>query len=52
MYFRFTKDIRGLRVALVDDVCTTGYTLIAFAEACRLAGAEVICAYTLSSTNK
>lgn len=50
--FRFTKDIHGLRVALVDDVCTTGYTLIAFAEACRLAGAEVICAYTLSSTDK
>ena len=50
--FRFTRDIRGLRVALVDDVCTTGYTLIAFAEACRLAGAEVICAYTLSSVNQ
>ena len=50
--FRFKRDIRGLRVALVDDVCTTGYTLIAFAEACRLAGAEVICAYTLSSTNR
>ena len=47
--FRFTRDIRGLRVALVDDVCTTGYTLIAFSEACRLAGAKVICAYTLSS---
>lgn len=47
--FRFTRDIRGLRVALVDDVCTTGYTLMAFAEACRLAGAKVICAYTLSS---
>ena len=50
--FRFTKDIRGLRVALVDDVCTTGYTLMAFSEACRIAGAKVICAYTLSSTNK
>ena len=50
--FRFKRDIRGLRVALVDDVCTTGYTLIAFAEACRLAGAEVICAYTLSSVNQ
>ncbi len=49
--FRFTRDIRGIRVALVDDVCTTGYTLMAFAEACRLAGAEVACAYTLSSTN-
>ena len=50
--FRFKQDIRGLRVALVDDVCTTGYTLIAFAEACRQAGAEVICAYTLSSSTK
>ena len=50
--FMFTRDIRGLRVALVDDVCTTGYTLIAFSEACRLAGAEVICAYTLSSTTR
>ena len=50
--FRFTKDIRGLRVALVDDVCTTGYTLMAFSEACRLAGAKVICAYTLSSANR
>ena len=48
--FRFKRDISGLRVALVDDVCTTGYTLIAFAEACRLAGAKVICAYTLSSS--
>ena len=50
--FKFMRDIRGLRVALVDDVCTTGYTLMAFAEACRLAGAKVICAYTLSSTNR
>lgn len=49
--FRFKQDIRGLRVALVDDVCTTGYTLMAFAEACRLAGAKVICAYTLSSSS-
>ena len=48
--FRFTSDIRGLRVAIVDDVCTTGYTLMAFAEACRREGAEVICAYTLSSS--
>lgn len=50
--FRFKRDIRGLRVALVDDVCTTGYTLMAFSEACRLAGAKIICAYTLSSTNR
>lgn len=49
--FRFKQDIRGLRVALVDDVCTTGYTLMAFTEACRLVGAKVICAYTLSSSS-
>ncbi len=50
--FRFTRDIKGLRVALVDDVCTTGYTLMAFAEACRLSRAKVICAYTLSSSTQ
>ena len=49
--FMFTRDIRGLRVALVDDVCTTGYTLMAFTEACKRAGANVICAYTLSSSS-
>ena len=48
--FTFTRDIKGLRVALVDDVCTTGYTLTAFAEACERAGAVVVCAYTLSSS--
>ncbi|MBR1438457.1 MAG: ComF family protein, partial [Synergistaceae bacterium] len=50
--FRFKSDISGLNVALVDDVCTTGYTLTAFAEACRIAGANVICAYTLSSSTE
>ena len=49
--FAFKRGIRGLRVALVDDVCTTGYTLMAFAEACRHAGAKVVCAYTLASTS-
>ena len=49
--FRFKHDIKGLRVAIVDDVCTTGYTLTAFSEACRRAGAFVICAYTLSSSS-
>lgn len=48
--FRFMSDIRGLRVAIIDDVCTTGYTLMAFAEACRREGAYVVCAYTLSSS--
>lgn len=47
--FRFTRDIYGKRVALVDDVCTTGETLSCLAETCRREGAEVVCAYTLAS---
>ena len=48
--FRLTKDIYGKRVALIDDVCTSGNTLSCLAETCRREGAEVICAYTLAST--
>ena len=47
--FRFTKDICGLRVALVDDFCATGRTLSCLAETCRREGAQVICAYTLAA---
>ena len=47
--FRLTRDIYGKRIALVDDVCTTGNTLSCLAETCRREGAEVICAYTLAS---
>ena len=48
--FRFTRDLYGKRVALVDDVCTSGETLSCLAETCRREGAEVVCAYTLAST--
>ena len=34
---------------LVDDVCTSGGTLSCLAEACRLRGGIVVCAYTLAS---
>ena len=47
--FGITLDISGKRIALIDDVCTTGSTLSCFAEACRKSGAIVECAYTLSS---
>ena len=47
--FRLTRDIFGKRIALVDDVCTSGNTLSCLAETCRREGAELICAYTLAS---
>ena len=47
--FRLTQDIRGKRIAVVDDVCTSGMTLSCLAEACRREGAIVVCAYTLAS---
>lgn len=47
--FRIKIDLRGKRIALVDDVCTSGMTLTCLAETCRRAGAIVVCAYTLAS---
>jgi len=43
--FAFDYDISGLRIGLVDDVCTTGSTLAALAKAARSSGAESICAF-------
>jgi predicted amidophosphoribosyltransferase len=40
--------IRGRRVALVDDVCTTGTTLLECAEVLRAAGAAAVFAITVS----
>ena len=47
--FIITGDINGLRIALVDDVCTTGITLMRLAEVCRDSGAIVKYAYTLAT---
>ena len=47
--FRLTRVIEGKRIALIDDVCTSGNTLSCLAETCRLEGAVVVCAYTLAS---
>jgi len=43
--FAFDDDISGLRVAFVDDVCTTGSTLAAVAKAARSCGSEAVCAF-------
>lgn len=40
--------LRGLRVALVDDVTTTGATLTAAAKAARSAGARAVRAYVVA----
>jgi len=42
------RSLRGLRVALVDDVTTTGATLTAAAKAARSAGARAVRAYVVA----
>jgi predicted amidophosphoribosyltransferase len=48
--FGFDADIAGLRVGLVDDVCTTGTTLARLAEAARDRGAEVLGAFAAAGS--
>lgn len=43
------EEIKGLRVAIVDDVCTTGATIARLAAVCGDAGAEVAGAYAAAS---
>ena len=50
--FRIIFNVKGLRVAVVDDVCTTGATLLRLSEALEKAGAIVVCAYALSSVGE
>ena len=48
--FDVSPKLRGLRVALVDDICTTGATLTRLAAACESAGVPVVAAYTAAAT--
>lgn len=46
--FTCRGSLAGQRVALIDDVCTTGSTLEACAEALRAAGVSTVWAFTLA----
>lgn len=48
--FSAAEAVRGRRILLVDDVVTTGSTLLAAAEAVRDRGGEVVAAATVAST--
>ena len=50
--FTIPKNIKGLKFAIIDDVCTTGMTLLRFSQACENSGGRVIGAYTLATVSE
>ena len=50
--FRIIRNVSGMRVSVVDDVCTTGATLMRLSEALENHGAIVVCAYALSAVSE
>jgi ComF family protein len=50
--FRVTRDLKGARIAIVDDVVTTGATVNALARALRAAGAVLCIAVAVARTSE
>ena len=50
--FRVTRDLTGARIAIVDDVVTTGATVNALARALRAAGAARCMAVAVARTSE
>ena len=50
--FIIPQNIHGLNVAIIDDVCTTGMTLLRFSQACKSSGGHVVGAYTLTTVSE
>ncbi|MFA6981448.1 MAG: phosphoribosyltransferase family protein [Patescibacteria group bacterium] len=46
--FRVCKDVKGKKILLVDDICTSGSTLISASNELYLAGAKVVECFALS----
>ena len=49
--FAVSPEADGLKVGLVDDVCTTGTTLLRLASACSAAGARVETAFVVAQVS-
>lgn len=49
--FRVIQDLRNMKVVIVDDVCTTGTTLLRLSQCLENSGAIVVCAYALAFTS-
>ncbi|MBQ9419940.1 MAG: ComF family protein [Synergistaceae bacterium] len=50
--FIIANSIKNFNVAIIDDVCTTGMTLLRFSQACEFVGARVVGAYTLAAVSE
>ena len=48
--FTVSKNLNGQRLAVIDDVITSGATINALAAALRRAGAEDVCAWAVART--